>query len=157
MKIYVASSWRNQRQSEVVSKLRAAHHEVYDFRNPAPGDFGFHWEEIDTDWQKWTPKQYCEALRHPIAEDGYNRDYTAMKWAEVFVMVMPCGRSVHLKLAWACVRGLPAIILLDGQTEPELMYKLATHICLNMDDVLTVVEHWRLRREAMPYFGLQRS
>lgn len=37
MKIYVASSWRNQYQPEVVATLRAVGHEVYDFKNPRPG------------------------------------------------------------------------------------------------------------------------
>jgi hypothetical protein len=41
MKLYVASSWRNARQPEVVARLREAGHEVYDFRNPAPGNTGF--------------------------------------------------------------------------------------------------------------------
>ena len=47
MKIYVASSWRNERQPEVVRCLRQRGHEVYDFRHPTPGDFGFRWSEID--------------------------------------------------------------------------------------------------------------
>lgn len=34
-KIYVASSWRNQHQPQVVSFLREQGHEVYDFRHPA--------------------------------------------------------------------------------------------------------------------------
>ena len=33
-KIYVASSWRNPYQPEVVAALKKAGHEVYDFRNP---------------------------------------------------------------------------------------------------------------------------
>lgn len=36
MKIYLASSWRNERQPAVLAALREAGHEVYDFRNPAP-------------------------------------------------------------------------------------------------------------------------
>ena len=51
MKLYVASSWRNLNQPTVVELLRKCGHEVYDFRNPAPGDNGFHWEEIDPDWE----------------------------------------------------------------------------------------------------------
>lgn len=39
-KIYVASSWRNKYYSEVVDTLRAAGHEVYDFRNPPHGGNG---------------------------------------------------------------------------------------------------------------------
>ena len=33
-RIYVASSWRNVYYPEVVTRLREAGHEVYDFRNP---------------------------------------------------------------------------------------------------------------------------
>ena len=33
-KIYVASSWRNVYYPEVVTRLREAGHEVYNFRNP---------------------------------------------------------------------------------------------------------------------------
>lgn len=33
-KIYVASSWRNPYQPEVVAALRKTGYEVYDFRNP---------------------------------------------------------------------------------------------------------------------------
>ena len=46
-RIYVASSWRNQYYPEVVEALRAAGHEVYDFRNPPHGGAGFHWTDID--------------------------------------------------------------------------------------------------------------
>ncbi len=46
-KIYVASSWRNKYYPEVVEALRAAGHEVYDFRNPPHGGAGFHWTDID--------------------------------------------------------------------------------------------------------------
>ena len=44
-KIYVASSWRNKYYPEVVQALRAAGHEVYDFRNPPHGGNGFRWTD----------------------------------------------------------------------------------------------------------------
>lgn len=34
MRIYVASSWRNTYYPSVVSALREAGHDIYDFRNP---------------------------------------------------------------------------------------------------------------------------
>lgn len=49
MKIYLASSWRNQYQAEVLASLRGAGFEVYDFKNPAPGNVGFSWKQIDPD------------------------------------------------------------------------------------------------------------
>ena len=62
MKLYVASSWRNEaRYREVLLALREAGHECYDFRNPHPGNNGFQWSEIDTDWMNWGPDQLVGA------------------------------------------------------------------------------------------------
>ena len=49
-KIYVASSWRNAWQPEVVIALRAAGHEVFDFRHPWKGYDAFRWSDIDEAW-----------------------------------------------------------------------------------------------------------
>lgn len=46
-KIYVASSWRNVFQQDVVDILRNLGHEVYDFKNPPHGNGGFQWSDID--------------------------------------------------------------------------------------------------------------
>lgn len=135
-KIYVASSWRNKRQPSVVEVLRAAGHEVYDFRNPKPGDNGFHWSEIDPRWKEWAPKQFRAAMAHPIAERGFAADYGAMQWADVGVLVMPCGRSAHIEAGYFNGAGKPLFILLDGQDEPELMYRMATRVCVHLDEVL---------------------
>jgi len=125
MKIYVASSWRNYYQPEVVTALREDGHEVYDFKKPAPGDNGFSWSEIDPDWQNWTNEQYLQALEHPIAQAGFKSDFDAMKWADACVLVLPCGRSAHTEAGWMQGRGKPTIILLDSTVvEPELMYKI---------------------------------
>ena len=47
MRIYVASSWRNTHQQAIVAALREAGHDVYDFRNPRPGDKGFAWSRSE--------------------------------------------------------------------------------------------------------------
>jgi len=140
MKIYVASSWRNDHQPAVVSDLREAGHDVYDFRHPREGDNGFHWSEIDPSWITWTRAEYRDALHHPVAQAGYVKDLAAMEWADAFVLVQPCGRSAHLELGWACGRGKRTIILLaDG--EPELMAKMADHICCDIDEVIAALAH----------------
>lgn len=94
-KIYVASSWRNVFQQDVVAILRDLGHEVYDFKNPPHGNGGFQWSDIDPDWQNWTTEQYQEALNHPIAQKGFDSDFNGMQWADVCVMVLPCGRSAN--------------------------------------------------------------
>jgi hypothetical protein len=134
MQIYVASSWRNARQPNVVSALRAVGHDVYDFRNPRPGDVGFAWTQIDPDWRLWTPEKFRAALSHPVAADGFRTDYDAMKWATACVLVMPCGRSAHLEAGYFVGARKPLVILLsDG--EPELMYALATAVCTTVEEV----------------------
>jgi nucleoside 2-deoxyribosyltransferase len=136
MKIYVASSWRNTEQSFVVACLRVAGHDVYDFRNPAPGDNGFHWSEIDPAWQQWTPERFREALNHPIAQDGFRKDMTALRDCDACVLVLPCGRSAHLELGYAVAAGKITIVLLDQNLEPELMYKMVDRMCVSVKEVV---------------------
>ena len=136
MKIYVASSWRNERQPIVVQTLRLESHEVYDFKDP---EASFHWSEIDAHWKKWALEQFRENLAHPIAKHGFKRDFNAMKWAEAFVLVMPCGRSAHLEAGWAVGAGKPlAIYLSDG--EPELMYGMANKLVVSLKEMVDWAE-----------------
>ncbi len=135
-KIYLASSWRNDRQPEIVRVLRASGHEVYDFRNPVPGDSGFSWSAIDRDWQRWNAAEQIAALSHPIARHGLGLDYGGMTWADTCVMLQPCGRSAALELGWAIGAGKPtAVLMADGQ-EPELMIRLATLLTTSVAELL---------------------
>lgn len=136
MKIYVASSWRNHEQPTVVATLRAAGHEVYDFKNPRPGDKGFGWSSIDPDWLAWDAERFRAALQHPVARSGFKSDHDAMEWADACVLVLPCGRSAHLEAGEFIGARKPLVILLSGRDEPELMYLGATAICVSMGEVL---------------------
>jgi hypothetical protein len=135
MNIYVASSWRNTLQPEVVARLRDAGHEVYDFRNPHTDNYGFHWSELDPAWNYWSMQQFKDALDHPTAVKGFELDWRAMCSADTCVMVMPCGRSAHLEAGYFCGAGKPLIILLSDGV-PELMYKMADCLCTDIDEVL---------------------
>ena len=137
IKIYVASSWRNPFQADVVKALRGEGHEVYDFKNPwGEEDKGFHWTEIDPEWKSWSPSRFRTALDHQIAVKGFDTDFGAMEWADACVLVMPCGRSAHLEAGYFVGAGKPLYILLsDG--EPELMYRMASEVCVNLDEVLS--------------------
>ncbi len=136
MKVYVASSWRNPEQPAVVEALRAAGHEVYDFRHPAPGDNGFHWSEIDPAWQEWDAIRFRNALSHDIAKAGFHKDMTALAGCDACVLVLPCGRSAHLELGYAVGAGKPTAVLLTGYNEPELMYRMCGTLCVNVGEVL---------------------
>lgn len=145
-RIYVASSWRNPYQPEVIQALRGVGFEVYDFKNPTVGYHnpdglprGFQWSEIDPDWETWSPAAYREALAHPLAERGYASDFTAMQWADTCVLVLPSGRSAHLEAGWAKGTGRRLYVLALGKNEPELMAKMADGICLDVDELLSTL------------------
>jgi hypothetical protein len=137
-KIYVASSWRNDIQPQIVKLLRENGHEVYDFKNPTEDEHGFHWSEIDPNWKEWDCKEYITSLAHPIAEHGFSRDWGAMQWADTCVLVLPCGRSAHIEAGYF-VGANKRLIIFIVKDEPELMYKMATKICYTFEGLLKEV------------------
>lgn len=121
----------------ILQHLRDAGHDVYDFRNPVPGENGFSWSEIEPDWLQWNAKAFTKALEHPIAEHGFQRDWQAMLNADAGVLLLPCGRSAHLEAGYFVGAGKLLFILLIGENEPELMYKMATAICHDTEELLS--------------------
>lgn len=141
-KIYVASSWRNPIQQRIVATLRAAGHEVYDFRNPAPGNTGFAWSAIDPDWLGWSPEVFAALVTtHPVAADGFKLDKDALDWCDTCVLALPCGRSAHLEAGYAIGRGKETIFYLHpDKFEPELMYLLGHGLVTTDAELLTRLE-----------------
>ena len=138
-KVYVASSWRNPYQPEVVARLREAGHEVYDFRNPEENPGGFHWADIDENWLEWTAREYIDHLDHPIAEKGFTADFRAMEWADACVLVLPCGRSAHTEAGWFAGKGIKTVVYIPEKQEPELMYKLFDAVVDSVDGLLAAI------------------
>lgn len=138
-RIYLASSWRNEHQQDVVVALRSEGHEVYDFKNP-PGGTGFGWRQVLPEPPPWSAEKTREVLAHPVSQRGFDSDFGAMQWADTFVMLQPCGRSAALELGWACGAGKHTIVLLADGQEPELMLKCADKLCTSIDEVLAQLE-----------------
>lgn len=125
-KIYLASSWRNPFQPELVSYLKDIGHKVYDFRNPKENNYGFGWNQIDPNWEKWSAKEYIKQLNHPLSIMGFNNDKNAMDWADTCILLLPCGNSAHIEAGYMIGQGKPCLILIENTDfKPDLMYKLA--------------------------------
>ena len=156
-RIYLASSWRNEHQPRILTLLRGAGHEVYDFRNPQrplpPWErddggvtlgmrlaSGFSWREIDENWQSWTPEQYIAAVKHPRAEEGFTSDFDAMKWCDTCVLLLPSGPSAALELGWCAGAGRRTVVHVAGLREPDLMYKVADKFTLTDNELLSALE-----------------
>lgn len=155
-RIYLASSWRNEHQPRILALLRAAGHEVYDFRNPQQvvdsrhacldpvlgeqvPDGGFSWSEVDPEWREWSPYGYLAGLRHPRAEQGFRLDFDAMKWADTCVLLLPSGPSAALELGWCAGAGKRTVVHVVDLREPDLMYKVADRFTLTDAELLEVL------------------
>jgi hypothetical protein len=142
LEIYVASSWRNKYQPNVVKELRDDGHQVYDFRDAD----GFSWREVDESWLTWTPEQYLRGLKHEAALRGFKRDMEALVRCDACVYVMPCGVSASLEAGWAAGAGKLLIVYVPALREPDLMVKMAD---LTTDD-LKIVRERLLWTDALP-------
>lgn len=92
---------------------------------------GSDWEAVD---------EYLRMVNHPIATVGFESDFDAMKRADTFVMVLPCGKSAHLELGWAVGNGRRTAILLEDPVEPELMYRMVDFMTPHIDGLMDWVE-----------------
>jgi hypothetical protein len=131
VKIYVASSWRNELQPLIVRALRGLEHDVYDFRHPKPGDDGFRWSEVGgpagyRHGDRICPAQYRQMLAHPRAAEGYESDISHVRDCDAVVYVLPCGRSASWEFGYAMGQGKRGYVVAFDDTEPELMFREAT-------------------------------
>lgn len=156
-KIYLASSWKNKQQPEMLAALRAEGHEVYDFRNPVPGDTGFSWRQCTMEWgEQIDMHDMALYVRHitknPAAQSGFKLDRDALHWCDTCVLLLPCGRSAHLEAGYAMGQGKETFVVLSkAGFEPELMYLLGDHICESQDDLLVAMRHTDEARCATTY------
>lgn len=138
--IYVASSWRNEQHPEAVRFLRERGWEVYDFRNPSEGGglhwSGFHWSQIDPQWQNWSVECFRVALEHPVASSGFDHDMRALVDSSAVLLLLPCGKSAHLEAGFARGSGKPVVALIPEGSgfEPELMYRMFWSVVSTLEE-----------------------
>lgn len=122
MRIYLASSWKNEFHEDMLQMLFAFDFDVYDYRNPAPGIRGFSWDEMDPKWRDWSDRQYIEAMGGKRPVEAYCRDASALLDADAVVALAPFGASVGVEVGIACGKSIPVAVFLTGKkVSPELM------------------------------------
>ncbi|QRN94407.1 hypothetical protein JRI60_35480 [Archangium violaceum] len=131
----------------VVAALRAAGHEVHDYKDTGGGSQGASAPNMDDFARmRFEPAQFRALLeQHPLARTLFDKDMNALRDCDVCVMVLPCGRSAHLELGYAVGAGKRTIALLQGECEPDLMYKMVERLCISIEEVLQAVREWEHR------------
>lgn len=143
MRIYIASSWRNQYYPQILDLLRDERHEVYDFKDEKTR---FYWGDLDPEWGTWTQAQWFEAMKDSLAQRGFNADLGALTNCHVCVIVNPCNKSAHLEGGFAKGLGKRLIIYSPEEMEPELMYCMADHLVDCSHDLLQVLDDIKMGR-----------
>ena len=135
--IYLASSWKNTYYPSVLAALRAAGHDVYDFRNPGDGTDGFKWSNLDPNWLEWSPeKDRHQLMENPLTEQQFGNDLRAIEACDCCVLLLPCGRSAHTEAGYFAGQGKPVYVLIPEKQEPELMYRLFDGVCTSIDELI---------------------
>lgn len=134
-RIYVASSWRNERHRSVVEALRAEGHSVYDYRNPAHGAW--------TETNRWWERPGYRAVSFPVVVGdvperitAFATDMQELRAADVVVLVLDSGKSAHLEAGFAAGAGKALVVLGEDHHEPELMYGMADLVTTDIKDAI---------------------
>ena len=131
MKVYVASSWRNEVYPQVLAVLRQAGYEVYDFRRQGGAD--------------WNPEEMAATelfnfLEHPQVQSIFHNDMEALRESDAVVCVLPCGRSAHLELGYGIGAGKRTVLLWHDGDAPDIMHKAVDRIVFNVADIPQALE-----------------
>jgi hypothetical protein len=150
VKIYVASSWRNDEQPEIVQWLRDIGCDVYDFKNP-PNRTGFGWHQTAAG-RPSDGVTMQRTLQDPIAIAGFEEDMSALRACDLCILVMPAGISANMELGYAVGAGKTTIVYIppypDGKAfEPELMWKMADYVCASSEELGDAVCRIMVQRE----------
>ena len=126
MKVYVASSWRNDVYPQVLEVLRQAGHDVYDFRHQGGAD----WNPTEI-----TSDELFSFLNHPKVSSIFKKDMDALVESDAVVCVLPCGRSAHLELGYGIGAGKRTVLLWHDGDAPDIMHKAVDAIVFDVADI----------------------
>jgi len=127
LKVYIASSWKNQQKVLVLAKrLESEGFEVDAFCRSTDNRYSFHWSELVDNEDELANYDAIQFLSDPRTQRAFKEDKKWLDWADVVIMMMPCGRSSHLEAGYAKGQGKKLYIYGEfPKGEFEVMYGFA--------------------------------
>ena len=130
MRIYLASSWKNQELVLKTAKyLESRGFEVDAFCRSTDQRYSFHWSELVDDEEDLAKYNAIEFLNDHRTQRAFLEDKKWLDWADAVVMILPCGKSSHLEAGYAKGQGKRLYIFgafPDG--EFDVMYGFADEL-----------------------------
>lgn len=134
--IYLIGSLRNEDIPSIAKELRGNGLEVFDDWYAAGPEADDMWR----DYEKGRGRSYTEALQGLAADHVFRFDLTHLERASAAILVLPCGKSGHLELGYCIGRGKPGYVLLDNPERWDVMYKFATLVTADLQEIVTHVK-----------------
>ena len=143
MKIYLASSWKNQKTIlALVESLEKEGFEVDAFCRSTDIRYSFPWSELVNNEDDLKYYDAIEFLADSRTQRAFIEDKKWLDWADTVIMVMPCGRSSHLEAGYAVGQGKRLYIYGNfPKGEFDVMYGFADRLfrTSELSDLLTVL------------------
>lgn len=137
VKIYIASSWKNQHAVELLTALlREARHEVKSFVEHE-GKAGL-----------WGKVSFDEWVNSEDGADCFAYDTSGATDAELVVYVSPSGVDAWAEVGAAWSRGVAVVGLLAKGEQVGLMRRMVANWCSNYRELLDWVERYAAMRTA---------
>lgn len=138
MKIYIASSWKNEFLVKVLSDLlRDWGHEADCFADESTGRYAFHVSEVGP----FGEIDAIDFLEDERAQRAFAEDKKWLDWCECVVLVLPAGKSSHLEAGYAKGQGKHLFILGEFPNgEFDVMYGFADGLFRKPDQLRTALE-----------------
>jgi hypothetical protein len=136
MKIYIASSWKNQKEClEIAQTLRQDGHKVDCFCDESTGRFVFHSSEL---FKKEEGKEEDQLknldaitfLAEEKTQKAFREDVNGLDWADAVLLVLPAGNSAHLEAGYK--KGQGGHLFIYGPFPKgyfDVMYGFADGLC----------------------------
>lgn len=101
-------------------------------------------KEADVLWRDYELAlgfDYRQALQRPSAKNTFNFDKRHIDESDVFVMLLPCGKSAHLELGYAIGTGKRGLIYMPEQPDRwDVMYGFAEAVVYTDKELLEALK-----------------
>ncbi|OGD82983.1 hypothetical protein A2165_03885 [Candidatus Curtissbacteria bacterium RBG_13_40_7] len=136
---FVASSWRNRdKVIELVKKLRAKGKTVFSFFEGKKKVFGVFDPKVNPEEVMKRYESTKNWQQDPRIRKIFRIDFNALKNSQVFILLLPSGKSAHIEAGIAYGLGKKCILIGD-QKEAESLYFIFDKMYLSIESFLKAI------------------
>ena len=149
VKIYLASSWKRKETVIMLHDILAKEgHEVDSFCSTDGERVSFEWDKlVGIMYNEGIDLRSIDAVSmadHWRVQEAFKEDKKWIDWADVLILLMPCGRSSHLEAGYAVGKGKKMYIVGGFEKgEFDTMYGFADGM-YDYDDIHKLLETLKL-------------